>query len=230
MERHALADLSAEADRQILADGAGAEQAVATRCSPLNCSWWSRRCSSNVTVVLPRVLLTRSSAARFILLRLSERQIPTRVYGDDDEGFAWRLGPEPLRTVRDHLGILGALTGCGTARQRGTTTWTSEWLEQSPLTWRRARDSRVLGAGVLGDSHYAPDGGVVVLRAGTRRAVMDVGPLGYLSIAAHGHADALSVTFSIDGQDVIGDPGAGSYYGHPDWRRIHRGTRVHATV
>ena len=69
-----------------------------------------------------------------------------------------------------------------------------------------------------------------MLRAGTRRAVMDVGPLGYLSIAAHGHADALSVTVSIDGQEVIGDPGAGSYYGHPDWRRINRGTRVHASV
>ena len=69
-----------------------------------------------------------------------------------------------------------------------------------------------------------------MLRAGTRTAVMDVGPLGYLSIAAHGHADALSVTLSIDGQDVIGDPGAGSYYGHPDWRRINRGTRVHASV
>ena len=69
-----------------------------------------------------------------------------------------------------------------------------------------------------------------MLRAGSRTAVMDVGPLGYLSIAAHGHADALAVTLSIDGQDVIGDPGAGSYYGHPDWRRVNRGTRVHASV
>lgn len=59
---------------------------------------------------------------------------------------------------------------------------------------------------------------------------MDVGPLGYLSIAAHGHADALAVTLSVDGQELIGDPGAASYYGHPQWRRAHRGTRAHATV
>ena len=60
--------------------------------------------------------------------------------------------------------------------------------------------------------------------------MMDVGPLGYLSIAAHGHADALAVTLSVNGAELIGDPGAGSYYGHPDWRPVHRGTRAHATV
>jgi hypothetical protein len=59
---------------------------------------------------------------------------------------------------------------------------------------------------------------------------MDVGPLGYLSIAAHGHADALAVTLAFEGQDVIGDPGTASYYGHPRWRLVHRGTRVHATA
>jgi len=59
---------------------------------------------------------------------------------------------------------------------------------------------------------------------------MDTGPLGYLSIAAHGHADALAISLAVDGADVIGDPGAGSYYGHPAWREAHRGTRMHATV
>lgn len=59
---------------------------------------------------------------------------------------------------------------------------------------------------------------------------MDVGPLGYLSIAAHGHADALAITVSIDGEELIGDPGTASYYGHPAWRSPMRGTRAHATV
>jgi hypothetical protein len=59
---------------------------------------------------------------------------------------------------------------------------------------------------------------------------MDVGPLGYLAIAAHGHADALAITVSLDGQDVIGHPGAASYYGHPQWRSVHRGTRAQPTV
>jgi hypothetical protein len=79
-------------------------------------------------------------------------------------------------------------------------------------------------------SHFAEFGGLVVLRSGGRRMTMDVGPLGYLSIAAHGHADALAVSLCAGGTELIGDPGTASYYGHPDWRRTHRGTRVHATV
>lgn len=59
---------------------------------------------------------------------------------------------------------------------------------------------------------------------------MDIGPLGYLSIAAHGHADALAVTLSADGRDLVVDPGTASYYGEPTWRAAHRGTRAHATV
>jgi len=42
-------------------------------------------------------------------------------------------------------------------------------------------------------SLFAPHGGLVVLRTTARRLTMDVGPLGYLSTAAHGHADALAV-------------------------------------
>ena len=45
---------------------------------------------------------------------------------------------------------------------------------------------------------------------------MDVGPLGYLAIAAHGHADALAITLAHDGRELVVDPGTGSYYSHPD--------------
>ena len=51
---------------------------------------------------------------------------------------------------------------------------------------------------------------------------MDIGALGYLSIAAHGHADALAVTLNKDGEEIISDPGTGSYHGHPDWRAVMR--------
>ena len=54
------------------------------------------------------------------------------------------------------------------------------------------------------------------MRRGRHRITMDVGPLGYPSIAAHGHADALAVTVSDGGRDLIGDPGTGSYYSHPN--------------
>jgi hypothetical protein len=59
---------------------------------------------------------------------------------------------------------------------------------------------------------------------------MDIGSLGYLSLAAHGHADALGVTLTTAGTDVIVDPGTGSYFRSPGMREAFRGTGFHATV
>jgi uncharacterized heparinase superfamily protein len=62
------------------------------------------------------------------------------------------------------------------------------------------------------------------------KAIVDCGPLGYLSIAAHGHADALSIVLSIDGREILIDPGTYSYHTEPVWRAYFRGTGAHNTV
>lgn len=58
----------------------------------------------------------------------------------------------------------------------------------------------------------------------------DAGLLGYLSIAAHGQADALSFTLSVRGVPVIVDPGTYVYHGEPEWRTYFRGTKGHNTM
>lgn len=60
--------------------------------------------------------------------------------------------------------------------------------------------------------------------------VVDHGPLGYLSIAAHGHADALSLLLSVDGLPVLVDPGTYRYQGGAEWRTWFRSTRAHNTL
>ena len=79
------------------------------------------------------------------------------------------------------------------------------------------------------------DGGYYVLgrdfgAAGEIKAVVDAGPLGYLSIAAHGHADALALTLSIDGREFLVDPGTYAYHGERRWRDYFRSTAAHNTV
>jgi hypothetical protein len=74
------------------------------------------------------------------------------------------------------------------------------------------------------------DGGLVVVRRGGVRALFDVGRLGYLRIAAHGHADALSLVVSEGSQELVSDPGTGTYFGSGERRRALRGTAAHATV
>jgi hypothetical protein len=62
------------------------------------------------------------------------------------------------------------------------------------------------------------------------RAVLDTGPLGYLALAAHGHADALSVTLSAGGEPLLIDPGTYCYHTEERWRSYFRGTLAHNTV
>ena len=79
------------------------------------------------------------------------------------------------------------------------------------------------------------DAGITILRttnAGSPEiwCRCDGGPHGYLSIAAHAHADALSVEVRYAGVDVLADPGTYCYHGEPAWRSYFRSTIAHNTV
>lgn len=230
-EQRALAVLTDEVDLQILADGSGAEQAVGYQMFTVELTLVVGALMAVRDGLMPQAIRRAADRSAVYLSALVDDADPAPRYGDDDEGFALRLDSTPVRTVRDHLGIVGALTGCDVARRHAHATWSSDWFA---LTRSAARvdDNGPVPTSLVtaGANHYAPAGGLVVLRRADRRVLVDVGPLGYLSIAAHGHADALAVGLSVGGHDIIGDPGPASYYGHPDWRRIHRGTRVHGTV
>jgi len=58
----------------------------------------------------------------------------------------------------------------------------------------------------------------------------DGGPHGFLSIAAHAHADALSVEVRYGGVDILADPGTYCYHGEPSWRAYFRSTLAHNTA
>jgi hypothetical protein len=74
---------------------------------------------------------------------------------------------------------------------------------------------------ILGSDFEAPD---------EVRIVADAAPLGYLSIAAHGHADALSFILSVSGRPMLIDPGTYCYHTERRWRDYFRGTAAHNTV
>jgi hypothetical protein len=226
-ERRGLRELVAEASRQILPDGAGVEQAVGYQVFTTELLLFVAALLRSRGDVPPAPLLAAIDRSANYLAAVAGDADPAPRYGDDDEGFALRLGPEPRPTVRDHLGVVAAFSGNAQARRTGTETLTACWLSTVPGP---SSPSRPTHAVTFGNSFVAPQGGLVVLRSAGRRITMDVGPLGHLAIAAHGHADALAITVSLDGQEVIGHPGAASYYGHPEWRSVHRGTRAQPTV
>ncbi|MFC9125352.1 alginate lyase family protein [Streptomyces sp. NPDC057099] len=84
-------------------------------------------------------------------------------------------------------------------------------------------------------AHFA-DAGMTILRGAAPRGQGEIwcrcdgGPHGFLSIAAHAHADALSVEVRHDGVDVLADPGTYCYHGQPEWRQYFRSTLGHNTL
>jgi len=80
-----------------------------------------------------------------------------------------------------------------------------------------------------------PEGGYYILGCDFEteneiRLTADAGPLGYQSIAAHGHADALAFTLSVGGGEFFIDPGTYAYHTQGQWRQYFRGTAAHNTV
>jgi hypothetical protein len=82
--------------------------------------------------------------------------------------------------------------------------------------------------------HFA-DAGITIFRSepADRTEIWcrcDSGPHGFLSIAAHAHADALSVEVRHGGTDILTDPGTYCYSGDPQFRRYFRSTIGHNTL
>lgn len=223
----AFEQLALEADRQISSDGTGVEQAFAYHLFIVD-----------LLLMVVALLVARSEPVPLAFTSALDRsadalwgqvggQDAAPTYGDADDGRAARLDPFEFREVRGVAAGLAACLGHGGARLvAGSLDASALWLFGPEGA---ARFDSTVPAPEPGNI-VLPDAGLVILRSGRRRLVVDVGPLGYLSLAAHGHADALQVTLSDGSRQLVGDPGAGSYFGHPDWRRRFRGTRFHATV
>jgi hypothetical protein len=130
--------------------------------------------------------------------------------GDDAEDRPLRL---PYFARRD-----GALVA---ARAKAVTS------NGSPLVRRKVPGGGTSASKALGESGY------VVFRTTVDdlpvRVVFDVGELGFGSLAAHGHADALSVLLDVNGRPLLRDSGTGSYAGEGG-REEFRGTAAHNTV
>jgi hypothetical protein len=144
--------------------------------------------------------------------------------GDDDEGRAFACPPD--REPRYAASVLAALSGL-----MGELTISPEARDPH---WRDLLfASPGPGDAAMGVRSY-PDGGMTVVHdriAGRRLMVaFDHGPLGFLSIAAHGHADALALWLHVDGAPVLVDSGTFLYSGGGETREALRATASHNTL
>lgn len=129
----------------------------------------------------------------------------------------------------------GLLTAAG--QVFGRRDW---WPDPAPVDVRTAALTALLGTRTRDGRPTRPpalaDAGLTLLRAPETHDApeiwcrLDAGPHGFLSIAAHAHADALSLEVRHGGVDLLADPGTYCYHGEPEWRRYFRSTLAHNTV
>ena len=148
--------------------------------------------------------------------------------GDSDEGRALVIAPPRSNRWEALLALGQALFGAPEwwpPVQPGiASTLLSALARHRPLLDRPATRPWHFGdAGITIFRSEPPDRPEVWCRC-------DSGPHGFLSIAAHAHADALSIEVRHDGTDILADPGTYCYGTDPIFRRYFRSTIGHNTL
>ena len=149
------------------------------------------------------------------------------VFGDDDEGKILDL-QGGLNHYRYVLGLFSLMMDKQYVKLDGVYCENLYWLFDE-ADWYQTQKKPL----------YCPplsvcykEGGNTILRSGDRHILIgiDHAALGFGSIAAHGHADALSFQMFIDGYPVFVDPGTYIYHCDLESRNVFRKTENHNTV
>ncbi|WJW75297.1 alginate lyase family protein [Thiohalobacter sp. IOR34] len=154
--------------------------------------------------------------------------------GDSDDAVMVRFAPRDVHVYRSLLATGAVLFKRADFKAKaGDFDDKSRWL-----LGREGEEAFHALAGPVREMGFRrafPEGGYYIFgsQLDTQREVRlvaDSGPMGYLSIAAHGHADALACTLSVAGREILVDPGTYAYHTQKVWRDYFRGTAAHNTV
>ena len=230
----AAAILARETLLQNAPDGVNLEQAVSYQQFELDLLLLALLAGRAAGIAFPPAMTDRLAAMCGYLASIMDAGGNVPMIGDADDGFAVRLAPVPgFCRYRSVLAAGALLFGReDLASKAGPIDDKTRWLFGDAA----GRNPGVLRTAARASPRQAfPDGGQYVLGCDFEsereiRAVADAGPLGYLALAAHGHADALSFTLSVAGRELLIDPGTYTYHTEPEWRRYFRGTSAHNTL
>jgi hypothetical protein len=215
--------LLAEIDQQVHPDGVGAEQSPSYTAFSIEL-FLVAAAALGREATLPATTVDRLSAwsEHSLWLMDADAKVPAIGDCDDCRAIATTQAPEP----RYVASVVAALSGC----------------VGRPDLAPPAKDPSIRDI-ILGSAAIAPaqrvgmrsftSGGYSVIRSRHKDPVVltfDHGPVGYLSIAAHGHADALSIWLSVGSQPAIVDAGTYRYNPNRELRDQFRDTALHNTL
>lgn len=151
----------------------------------------------------------------------------TVVFGDNDEGKILDLSGEHFDHYRYVLDLMGSVLPKRYSKMENI---------HENLCWILEEDSQ--DSVLQKHCYYSPEvkcykeGGYTLWRSKNNKVLIgiDHADLGFGSLAAHGHADALSFQMFIEGTPVFVDPGTYNYHVPKKTRDEFRATKNHNTV
>lgn len=151
----------------------------------------------------------------------------TVVFGDNDEGKILDLSGEDFDHYRYVLDLMGSVLPKRYSKMENI---------HENLYWILSDDFQ--NSVLKKNCYYSPEvkcyreGGYTLWRSKNNKVLIgiDHADLGFGSLAAHGHADALSFQMFIEGMPVFVDPGTYNYHVSKMMRDDFRATKNHNTV
>lgn len=154
-------------------------------------------------------------------------------YGDEDDGKVCMFNPDP------HFDNFRSLLASGVILFNNPSWKTKSLGFDTKNNVLFGEKGKRTFEGILSSytdhqsRFYAEEGHFIMRKQQGEKEVyvhFDAAPLGFLSIAAHGHADALSFVMHVDGHPIITDAGTYTYHTEQEWRNYFIGTLAHNTV
>jgi len=227
--RMGLEILTQQLWKNILQDGVFAEQSLHYGSFVVDFYLMILRLLRRNAEGVPKSWYTRLKRAGEFIASVMDAQGHVPNIGDNDDGHAVLLcessGFNPYESILTTLSVL--LKNNGFKAAGNCFDEKSFWLLglEGMETF-----NNLVGVRSSIESTIFKDGGYCIFRDRHSVLTVDCGPLGHGAHAAHGHADAISITLSVQGRPLLIDPGMPYYGENPALRNHFRGTAAHNTV
>ncbi|MGH9703831.1 MAG: alginate lyase family protein, partial [Candidatus Acidiferrales bacterium] len=218
----------AEAEKQIFPDGMHFEQSLYYHVYALDLFLHARILAQRNALTVPAFLDRTIEKMAEILCVLGRTGVPPRL-GDDDGGRVFDPSRNRAKQLLDPLSTAAVLFRRADfkAASQGLCEETLWLLGTKGLEEFDKLPSMLPAMG----SRAFDSSGIYVMASGesSTQLVARAGPMGALR-AGHSHCDSLSVHLSIDGREILSDPGTHKYVSGDGERETFRGTSAHNTL
>lgn len=219
-----------ESERQVRPDGVYFEQSLYYHVYALDFFLYARLLAVRNSIAIPQSFDTVLQKMLDVIAALAQAG-PAEGFGDDDGGRLWNPRRNRTEQMTDPLAVGSVIYSTQFSAARLTEE--AIWMSGAEAVEKLIPAEKITQTNGATHSVAFPDGGIYVLADSQpcpQVLTIDAGPQG-VGRSGHGHADALSVTLTMDGRRWLIDSGSGVYISKDRADRdTFRGTAAHNTL